>query len=126
MNKFFIKVRRSTDDPSLTWEDRHYWDETGWGRELNEVVEGALEYLRKHDPTAIEIRVNQNGSLQGHYYGVKNISDDETFIWMTQQDASRLIRVFSKWLEATFPRRVYVARALRDMGNRLGEENGHS
>lgn len=61
-----VKVR--DNDPSLTWEDRPVWDETTGGISLEDLVASTLAYLRKYDSRAQEIRINEKGSLQGHYF----------------------------------------------------------
>lgn len=120
MPKYFVKVRYSTDDPELTWEARPHWDETSNIRELEEVAKTCIEYLRKHVPDAVEIRINEAGSLQGHYYGIRETSDDEMFIWMTKQDAGQLIRVFARWLNTLRPT-LWFGRAIDQTVLRLNQ-----
>lgn len=62
---FELKVRRAGD--YRKWEEIPITDTLVSSETTDEVLRGVGAYLRLYIPSAVEIRLNVLGSLQGHY-----------------------------------------------------------
>lgn len=66
-----VRVKYSTDHPDWKWEDLPLWDKTVGGISMEELRDSTIAYLKTYMPYATEIRINEQGNLQGHYFEVK-------------------------------------------------------